>query len=144
MGSIGDVTVILLFSINCNYYLILKSRPRITRIGRIIRCSLFGFKFQDSGFKRLGFKIQGSGAAGFKIQVSGFRCFMPVIGLPLREVMNLLIALLRLRLSLYNFLAVSLSMKPTSVALMIWLRTSPHEPFAIYRKLMNSLLPSRS
>ena len=82
------------------------------------RFKYLGFKFQDSGFRgqRPGFKFQDS---SFKIQVSSYLFFKPVMGLSFREVMNLLIDLLRLRVSLYSFLAVSLSMKPTSEALII-------------------------
>ena len=80
-----------------------------------------GFKIQESWIQDSSFKIQDS---GFRIQESwiqdsGFRFLRPVIELLLREVINLEIDLLRLRLSLYSFLAVSLSIKPTSDALMI-------------------------
>ena len=34
----------------------------------------------------------------------------------------------------YKYLAVSVLINPTSQALIIWLRTSPQEPFAMYRK----------
>ena len=79
--------------------------------------------FQDSEAKglvsRFKFQVSSTLVSSFKIQVSSYLFFKPVMELSFREVMNLLIDLLRLRVSLYSFLAVSLSMKPTSEALII-------------------------
>ncbi len=58
------------------------------------------FMFQVSRKPDGRFKFQGCLAASFKFQASSFRFFRPVIELFLSEVMNLAMALLRLRLSL--------------------------------------------